>query len=428
MMKTTYKLILLLLLLFNVAFGQESKKYLIKAGKLFNSENKTFLKNQFIFIEGEKIVKVADADDLKYPDYETIDLSNSTVIPGLIDSHTHFLFMQESGTNMEVDLIKNSDDDRLLRGGHIAKSFLSAGITTVKDLGNSGQYLDVTLRNAIDQGWVEGSRMLVSGPIISPPNGQFGKLPHLHKNLPAKEYSIVRTVDEAQSAVIEHINNGVDIIKICATNDNGLILSTEQMEAIVEIAHKNNLKVTAHATYDQIIYDAVMAGVDGIEHGYSVSDSTLQLMAEKGVYLVPTDGTFDGYKGIVEFSKSNITDEDIKSFVASTEQRLLKAIQTGVKIVYGSDLYFYTPRSIGIEAKNSLVSYFEAGIPVNEVLQIGTYNGAYAVGKQNEIGVIKPDAFADIVAFEGDLEKDFKDLIYDKNHFVMKAGVVFKKP
>ncbi|WP_225000391.1 hypothetical protein [Cesiribacter sp. SM1] len=90
-------------------------------------------------------------------------------------------------------------------------------------------------------------------------------------------------------------------------------------------------------------------------------------MAEKGVYLVPTDGTYDGYNSIVEFSESNISDEDIKGFVTTTKQRLLKAVKAGVKIVYGSDLYLYTPRSIGIEAKNSLVSYFEAGIPVNEV-------------------------------------------------------------
>src|SRR3712207_5370672 len=129
------KLLLLLLLLPILVIGQSNKKYLIKAGKFFDSQNKAFLKNQFIFIEGEKIVKVSKADNLKHAEYELIDLPKSTVIPGLIDSHTHFLFMQKSGTNMETDLIEHSDADHLLRGGSIAKSFLYAGITTVKDLG-----------------------------------------------------------------------------------------------------------------------------------------------------------------------------------------------------------------------------------------------------------------------------------------------------
>jgi imidazolonepropionase-like amidohydrolase len=270
--------------------------------------------------------------------------------------------------------------------------------------------------------------MLVAGPIISPSNGQFGKLADSYKDFPAKEYSIITTVEQARSAVVDHIKKGVDIIKICATNDNGLVLSFDQMQAIVETAHKHGLKVTAHAPSDDIVKEAVKAGVDGIEHGYYISDSTLQLMAKRGVYLVPTDGTYDGYKGIVAFSKSNITDEDIKGFVASTQERLLKAVKWGVKIVYGSDLYLYTPRPIGMEAKNALLSYFEAGIPLKDVLQIGTYNGAYAVGKQNEYGVLKAGAFADIVAYDGDLEIDFKNLIYDKNHFIMKSGVVFKKP
>ncbi|WP_044130469.1 amidohydrolase family protein [Rudanella lutea] len=412
--------------LFQTTFGQQPTRYLIKAGKFFDSEKKQFLRDQYIVVEGDKVVKVGKSADGFKANSQFIDLSSATVIPGLIDSHTHFLFMQKSGTPMETDLIENSDADRLLRGGSIAQSFLEAGITTVKDLGNSGPYLDVVLRNAIRKGWVKGARMLVSGPIISPPNGQFGKLAYLHKTLPAREYSIVRTVDEARSAVNEHIVNGVDLIKICATNDNGLVLSPEQMRAIVEVAHQNGLKVTAHATYDEIIRDAVQAGVDGIEHGYGISDSTLRLMAQKGTYLVPTDGSFEGYKGIVEFAKSNITDDDIRSFVATTKERLVRAVKAGVKIVYGSDLYLYTPRAIGLEAKNTLVSYVDAGLPVADVLQAGTYQAAVVMGKQKELGVIKEGALADIVAFSGDLEKDFKEVIYNRVQFVMKDGVVYK--
>ena len=417
-----------ILLLQQGTFAQEKSKYtLIKAGKLFDSEKAVFLKDYFVVVEGSRIIKVAKSADEFKNNSTFIDLSQSTVIPGLIDAHTHFLFMQKSGIPMENDLVENSDLDRVLRGANTAKSFLEAGITSVRDLGNSGQYLDVTLKNAIEKKWISGPRMFVSGPIISPPNGQFGKLSYLHKALPAKEYSVVKTVDEAVSAVNEHIFNGVDVIKICATNDNGLLLSVEQMKAMVKTAHQKGLKITAHATYDEIIRDAVEAGVDGIEHGYGVADSTLQLMAKKNVYLVPTDGSFEGYKGIVTYSKSAITDDDIKNFVATTKDRLLRAVKWGVTIVYGSDLYLYTPRPIGLEAKNTLVSYFEAGLSVPAVLQIATQNAALALGQQNNLGVIKANATADIVAFDGDLETNFKGLIYDKVSFVMKEGVVYKQ-
>jgi len=419
-------LLFFLSILIHTTFAQQPTRYLIKAGKFFDSEKKQFLVNQFIVIEGNKVIKVDKSADSYRANSQFVDLSGATVIPGLIDSHTHFLLMQKSDTPLEKDIIENSDHDRLLRGVGIAKSFLDAGITTIKDLGNSGQYLDVILKDAINKGWVVGPRMFVSGPIISPPNGQFGKLAYLHRSIPAKEYTIVKTVDEAQSAVRDHKLNGVDIIKICATNDNGLVLSPEQMRAIVEIAHQNGLKVTAHATYDEIIRDAVLAGVDGIEHGYGVTDSTLQLMARKGVYLVPTDGTYDGYKGIVDYAKSSISDADIREFVGRTKQRLLQAVKAGVTIVCGSDLYLYTPKPLGVESKNTLASYVEAGLPVADALQMATYNGARVIGKQNVLGVIKPEAFADIVAFDGDLEKDFKNLIYDNVQFVMKDGVIYK--
>ena len=418
-------LLVLFCLFWETGYAQQPVKYLIKAGKFFDSEKKQFLKDQYILVEGNKIIKVAQSAESYKAGSQFIDLSSSTVIPGLIDSHTHFLFKQKSSAPMENDLIENSDSDRLLRGAGIARSYLDAGITSVRDLGNSGQYLDLTLRNAINKGWISGPRMFISGPIISPPYGQFGpKLPYFHQSFPEKEYSIIQTVDEARSTVLEHKMKGVDLIKICATNDNGLVLSPEQMQAIVEVAHKGSLKVTAHAPYDEIIADAVNAGVDGIEHAYGISESTLQLMARKGAYLVPTDGTFAGYKGIVDFSKGAITEAEIREFVANTTKRLKLAVKSGVQIVYGSDMYLYGPKSPGAEAKNAVASYLEAGLSVEDVLQISTYNGAVALGKKNLLGVIKEGAFADIVAFDGDLEKDFVKLLYDKVNFVMKDGKI----
>src|SRR5215471_11790297 len=165
-------LFLSLVLLCEIAHAQPPKTYLIKAGKFYDSEKNVFLEKQDILVTGNDIIKVGK--NLTKPDSaEVIDLQNATVAPGLIDAHTHVLTIQKSEDPLEVDMLMHSDIERSLRAVKIARSYLDAGFTTIRDLGNSGMYLDLNLKRAINNGWFVGPRMLVSGPIISPEDGQF---------------------------------------------------------------------------------------------------------------------------------------------------------------------------------------------------------------------------------------------------------------
>ena len=416
---------LLLLLCCSLALtAQDTTRYLIHAGRLFDAENGTFLEDRFVFVENDRITAVTAADEGEHAAYTRVDLSEATVTPGLIDAHTHLLFMQRSNVPMEQDIIEHTDHERILRGAERARTWLEAGVTSVRDLGNSGTYLDLPLRKALQEGWIDGPRMFASGPIISPPGGQFDELPYYHEPIVAKEYAIVRTVEEARREVADHAAAGVDVIKICATNDHGLTLSVEEMTAMVEEARRHGLPVTAHATYDDVIRDAVRAGVDGIEHGYSVNDTTLRMMADSGVYLVPTDGTAEGYIHIFEAGPDvKIYEENVRNWVASSQDRLRRAVAAGVEIVWGSDMYLESTDPPGWAALTGLVSYAEAGLPTTDVLRFATLNAARALGR-DDLGVVRAGALADLVAFTGNLEEDFAGTLREGPVFVMRDGRV----
>ncbi|MFD2513503.1 amidohydrolase family protein [Pontibacter locisalis] len=234
---------------------------------------------------------------------------------------------------------------------------------------------------------------------------------------------MIKSPDDARFAVREHINYGADLIKICADNSpNNTALTREEMQAIVEMAHGFGKKVTAHANSPASISNAVLAGVDGIEHGYRIDDATLALMAKHNVYLVPTDYHVAPI-GIAYHKKGGWTDEQANGFKKVLNNRLRSAEKQNVKIVFGSDIYidFEMPR--GDAAKNVFKAYMDAGIPPHKVLQYATINAADFIGAKDKLGVLKPNAFADIVAYKGDLEKDF-EAIFNKADFVVKHGKI----
>jgi imidazolonepropionase-like amidohydrolase len=415
-----------LLFAINLITAQNNTTY-IKAGKLFDSENGQLLSDQTIKIESNRITEVGS--NIIIPEDATIiDLSEYTVLPGLIDGHTHLMTLDNLNNDTPIAnrLLFEGDALRVLRGSKRAKSWLESGFTAVRDLGDSGDFLDVALKKAINEGTVDGPRMFVSGPIIISEGGQIPGIVRRHRDFINDEYTFVRNVDDAINAVRIHVNNGADIIKICANNTpNNTSLTIDEMKAIVNMAHRYDKKVTAHATTDLAVWEAVTAGVDGIEHGYQISDTTLTLMARKKVVLVPTDlseSLFHKMYDITDFKWDR--EKNTKRSKDRYTDRLQRAIKAGVTIVTGSDNYLDFEMPQGEAAKNILIAYQEEGMKPLDILRSSTYLSAKFMDKENELGVIKAGTYADIIAVKGDLENDFANSIFDVV-LVMKNGEIY---
>ena len=405
--------------------AQTSQPILVKVGKLYLADKKKFITNQQILI-ADGLIQEVGLKVKKPKGTQEINLSSCTVTPGLIDMHTHLLFHQSQAKGSFEAASKVPADERVERGLKFAKECLESGITTVRDLGNSGQYLDVRLQKELTR--QKGALMLVaSGPILSPPGGQFFRISAADSYLVDQEYSVIRSAEDARKAVEDHAEKGAKVIKICANTDEGT-LTREQMLAIVEAAHKHKLTVTAHSTGDQSARDAVLAGVDGIEHGYTLSDSTLSLMAQKGTYLVPTDISWAHGKIMVDGigMKGQEAEKYLKDNLNAMHDRLNRAVAKGVTIVFGSDFYSDIPGAErGKWSTDVLVSYHEAGLPVSEVIGFATRNAAEKLGLANTLGYIRKGMKADLVFFNGDLEKDFAKSLGDVK-MVLKDGVQVK--
>jgi len=413
-----------LALIFTLPVHSQSpeKHYLLKAGLLYDSEKSVFLKDQQILIKGNLILKVGPKLDVP-PNTEVLDYSSATVTPGLVDAHTHILTAQGATEELAVDAVMNSSEKRVLRAVGFAKSYLDAGFTTIRDLGNSGQYLDVEVRNAIENGYITGPRMLVSGPIIGSMDGQLSNLPVKDFDRVSRiEQSMVSGVEEAKKAVKEHIVQGVDVIKILAIGGR-LTLSLDEMKAIVQTAHEQRVKVTAHCDRDWAVHAAIEAGADGVEHGYGFKDATLELMAKKGIYLVPTYSSLDYSMQFNKVLGGKYTVEELKKGLTKMPVWLEQIRKSGVMMVAGSDAYYDMKEPRGRNAKHTITGYYDFGLPAEFVLKTATANAAKALQMENQIGVIKENAFADISVFGGDMTKEFKKSLHDVK-LVMKNGKI----
>ena len=426
----------LLLFLSGATTAQErASSYLIKAGKLFDSETGEFKTGMVILVKDQKIEAVKPEREVSEADRtgrQEVDLSAYAVLPGLIDCHTHLLYREElhPGNTVEsMDMVKEltteGDAYRAIYGAARAKAYLEAGITAVQDLGNSGQYADMALRRAIKEGLVPGPRMRCAGRGLSSAGGQLPGVIYKHQDLVADEYRVVKGPDDAVQAVRENITQGADVIKIYSNNTpNNTMLSVDEIKAIVGEAHRYGIRVTAHATDNRAVYNAVIGGVDGIEHGYSVDDTTFQLMARKGTIFVPTDGDsliFTKYAQLANPDDKNAPAR-VMGFRRYLGLRLRAALRAGVTVASGSDDYVEVKLPFAYLSKHTVIGYVESGVPVVKALQFATLNASKQLNWVGEVGVLKRGAFADILAVDGDLDMNIHAIM--NVHFVMKGGQV----
>ena len=401
----------------------------IKAGRLLDVRHGNVINNAVILIDSGTITAVGQ--DLSVPPgARIIDLSNATVLPGLIDCHTHLLNSFDSDLDDDQNMIRTvtqmSTASRALLGASLAREVLSAGFTTVRDLGNSGVNGDIALRDAINAGWVAGPRIFASTRALSPLGGQFGRLSLDAQRIIEQEYVVVSGVEEARRAVRQAIYDGADCIKVIV-GVGPRLLSPEEMKAIVEEAHRAGRRVAAHAVDDQTARIAAEAGVDSVEHAYTISDDVLKLMAEKHIFLVPTDGTVESYLETGDMTPEQYKQAAVwkKPFVERNQQRLKRAMNAGVRIAAGSDVYYRRPRKTRGQASFRMFrAYAASGMSPLEIIRATTINAAELLGMSERLGSVEAGRFADIIAVADDPLSDTTAL--EHAGFVMKGGVVIR--
>lgn len=413
--------------------GQNKPTVAIRAERLIDGKSDTVVNNAVVLIVGEKITAVGSGLAIP-PNAKIIDLGDATLLPGLIDAHTHLLSDMD-GSNLslqDVEMLRivatQSTAERALLGAKLGREDLEAGITTVRDVGNSGVNGDVALRRAVERGWVQGPRMVTSTRALAAQGGQFGRLTPAAQELIEQEYVTLRGPESARQAVRQALYDGAGCIKVIV-NGSPANVTLEEMKAIVDEAHTAGVKVAAHAIGDKATRIAAEAGVDSIEHAYVVPDDVLKMMVAKHIFMVPTDGTLKtfmdmtfGMRQPTEAERAE-REKEYAPYVKQEHDRLKRAVELGVPIAAGSDMYLSMPRMTRGQASLLVYeAYAEAGMKPMEIIHAGTRNAAELLGMQDRVGTLEPGKLADIIGVPGDPLKDIQALEHAK--FVMKGGAV----
>ena len=422
-------LALLLSSLFTVLPAQTAT--LIHAGKLITAEDNKVLSEQTLIIEQDKIVAIEPGFRQPGAQDSVIDLRQHTVMPGLMDMHTHF-YTQFSPTVYSEGFTMN-EADYALRGATFAEKTLMAGFTTVRELGDNHQ-ISTALKKAIAKGYVTGPRIFAAGKSIATTGGHADPTNGVAAEFmadPGPKQGVINGADEARKAVRQRYKEGSDLIKITAT---GGVLSVaksgsnpqftaEELTAIVSTANDYGMKVAVHAHGKEGMERAIKAGVHSIEHGTYMDKATMAMMRKQGTYFVPTisAGKWAEEKSRIAGFFPDLVRPKAATIGGKIQQTFAEAYKAGVKIAFGTDAGVFEHGNNWRE----FVYMTEAGMPALEAIHSATIEGARLLGVEDELGSIKAGKQADIIAVPGNPLQDIN--LMGQVSFVMKAGQIYKQ-
>lgn len=420
------KITLALLLISSLTFGQRT---LIHCGNLIDGKSNDVQSQMTIVVEGNKIIAVEKGLTKPVGADKLIDLSKKTVMPGFIDMHVHL----EGETNKDqvVQRFTLNKADLAFRSTVYAKRTLMAGFTTVRDLGGSG--VNVSLRNAVNQGLVVGPRIFTAGKSIATTGGHADPTNGYREDLmgdPGPKEGVINSPEEARQAVRQRYKDGADLIKITATggvlsiakDGSGPQFTIEELKAIIETAKDYGMHTAAHAHGAEGMKRAVMAGITTIEHGTKMTEEIMELMKQKGTFYVPTitAGKFVAEKAKEPGYYHPLVVPKALEIGPQIQQTFSQAYKKGVRIAFGTDAGVY-PHGENAKEFGYMV---EAGMPAMEAIKSATIVPAGILGMADKIGTIENGKLADIVAVDENPLTNIKTM--EKVSFVMKDGVVYK--
>ncbi|HEY6307250.1 MAG TPA: amidohydrolase family protein [Candidatus Angelobacter sp.] len=409
-----------------------SKPTYIRAGRLFDGTADTVRENVVIVVAGDRIQSVGSAGAVSIPKGATvIDLSNATVLPGLIDCHTHL--GSRADRYDEIYNFKDTPFQSAFAATVNARKTLEAGFTSVRDVG-SLPFLAVDLRNSINEGLIPGPRIVASGPGISITGGHgdlnnFSPQTRVSMFPEERDFQIADGVDQVRHVVRAQLKYGVDVIKILAT---GGVLSKgdspgapqftpEELKAAADEAHMAGRKIAAHAHGTQGIKNAILAGIDSIEHASLIDDEGIRLAKEHGVYLVMDIYNDDYILGkAIEFGLSKEHVEKEKAIGRLQRENFERAVRAGAKMAFGTDAGVY-PHGDNAKQFFYMVKF---GMTPAQAIHAATSSAADLIGRAKDVGTVEAGKYADLIAVTADPLQDVRAL--ENVGFVMKGGVVYK--
>lgn len=407
----------------------QAQKTFIHCGTLLDCTSELPKKEMTIIVEGNTIVDVVSGYKGSAADGLVVDLKDQTVMPGLTDMHVHIEGQIGSGSYAEK--FRLNPADIALRSTIYAKTTLMAGFTTVRDMGGTG--VNVSLRNAIDKGYVVGPRIFTAEKSLATTGGHADPTNGVRSDLmgdPGPAEGVVNSIEDAKKAVRQRYKNGADCIKITATggvtsvskNSSGPHFKTDEIAAIVDAARDYNFHVAAHAHGPEGMKRAVLAGVTTIEHGTMMTPEVMDLMVEKGTYLVPTisAGKYAVSKVDVPGFYPDIIVPKVLEVVAFVDKTYPEAFKRGVKVAFGTDAGV-CPHGENAKEFEYMV---EAGMDPMKAILSATVVPASILNVSDKAGTIEKGKFADIIAVPGNPLEEIS--VMSKVSFVMKDGVVYK--